>query len=167
VRRPFPAADVVITLGFFLTAIAVLLQAREWPFRGALFPLAAGWLMLAAASLNLALLFVPRGRRAAAAPPASDPDEEELPDVFASASRAEWIAAVGWMGSFFLMLWLLGAFVAIPLFATLYLLVASRESPWMALGYAFVCWLFVYGLFDRVLHVPLPRGALLVLGLGS
>jgi hypothetical protein len=46
----------------------------------------------------------------------------------------------------------------------LYLLVASRETLVVAIGYACVCWVFVYGLFDRVLHIPLPRGALVPFG---
>jgi hypothetical protein len=61
------------------------------------------------------------------------------------------------------MLWLLGALVTVPLFALVYLLVASRESAVLAGSYALVSWAFVYGLFDRLLHIPLPRGVLLTL----
>jgi hypothetical protein len=82
-------------------------------------------------------------------------EEPELTDVFATASRIEWAKAFGWMTAFFVMLWLLGALVAVPLFALIYLLTASRESFLLAGGYALMSWLFVYGLFDRLLHVPL------------
>ena len=88
-------------------------------------------------------------------------EEAELIDVFATASRAQWVSALGWMAAFFVMLWLLGALVTVPLFALVYLLAASRESPVLAGSYALASWLFVYGLFDRVLHMPLPAGALL------
>ena len=44
------------------------------------------------------------------------------PDVFATAARAEWLSALGWMAAFFVMLWLLGALVTVPLFAVVYLL---------------------------------------------
>ncbi len=73
-------------------------------------------------------------------------------DVLATASRAEWVSPISWMGAFFVMLWLLGALVTVPLFAVLYLLAASRESPVLAGGYALASWVFVYGLFDRLLH---------------
>ena len=162
--RRVSTADLIITLAFMALAVAVLLQAREWPFRGALFPMAAGWVMLAAASLHVLLMFT-SGRRGDEAE--TQPDDAVMPepeDVFAAASRSEWAASLGWMSAFFLLLWVLGASVAIPAFATAYLLVASRESPVVAIGYAFVCWLFVYGLFDRVLHIPLPRGVLLTFG---
>ncbi len=58
-------------------------------------------------------------------------------------------------------MWLLGALVAVPLFALAYLLAVARQSPVLAGSYALVSWTFVYGLFDRVLHIPLPAGALL------
>jgi hypothetical protein len=67
---------------------------------------------------------------------------------------------MAWMTAFFLLFWLLGALVAVPLFALLYLLAVARQSPTFAGAYAFMCWLFVYGLFDRALRVPLPRGVL-------
>ena len=93
------------------------------------------------------------------------PEPGDIPDVFATASRAEWIAAVGWMATFFVMLWLLGALVTVPLFAIVYLLAAARQSPVLAGSYALVSWMFVYGLFDRVLHIPLPVGVLMKPGL--
>ena len=39
------------------------------------------------------------------------------------------LAALGWMSAFFAMLWLLGAWATVPLFALAYLLAAARESP--------------------------------------
>ena len=73
-----------------------------------------------------------------------------------TASRAQWLTALGWMSAFFLMLWLLGALVTVPLFTLVYLLAASRESPLLAGLCAFAAWAFVYGLFDRLLRIPLP-----------
>jgi len=58
------------------------------------------------------------------------------------------------------MLWLLGALVTVPLFAVLYLLAVAKQSPAFAGSYALISWTFVYGLFDRVLHIPLPAGVL-------
>ena len=84
----------------------------------------------------------------------------DLPDVFATASRAEWLTALAWMATFFLLLWLVGALVAVPLFAVAYLLAAARGSLVLAGTYALASWLFIYGLFDRALRVPLPTGAL-------
>ncbi len=89
-------------------------------------------------------------------------DSADLPDVFATASRREWLSALAWMAAFFLLLWLVGALVAVPLFAVVYLLAAARQSVVLAGTYAFASWLFIYGLFDRALRIPLPAGVLFV-----
>ena len=146
--------DLAISAAFLVLAAAVLLDARAWPFRSAIFPLITGAILFVAALVNITL-----GRKA----PTLDVEAEgeEVPDVLATASRAEWISSVSWMSAFFLMLWLLGALVTVPLFTVAYLLAASHETPVMAGGYALASWGFVYGLFDRLLHLPLPAGVLL------
>jgi putative tricarboxylic transport membrane protein len=146
--------DRCISIGFLLLAVVVLLDAREWPFRSAVFPLMTGAVLLVTALVNLAI-------GGTVPVKVIEAEGEEVPDVLATASRAEWLSSVAWMSSFFLMLWLLGALVTVPLFTIAYLLAASRESPVMAGGYALASWAFVYGLFDRLLHLPLPAGALL------
>jgi hypothetical protein len=157
--------DLVITIAFLIVAAAVLLQARAWPFRTSLFPLAAGSVLFGMALLKVALAFAPARRRVARKPlglvEEDSVEEAESIDVFATASHAQWVSALSWLSAFFAMLWLLGALITVPLFAMLYLLAASRESPVLAGSYALASWLFVYGLFDRVLHTPLPAGALL------
>jgi hypothetical protein len=166
--HPVPArADLPITIGFLVVGAWVVFQARAWPFRTAVFPLATGSLLAGLALLKLGAYVGRVPRRGAEeeyvgrVPRSGPADPADLPDVFATASRAEWLAAVGWMAGFFLMLWLLGALVTVPLFAVVYLLAVSRQSPVLAGSYALVSWVFIYGLFDRVLHIPLPAGALL------
>ena len=159
VPRSAPArADLPITLGFLAAGAWVVFQSLDWPFRTSLFPLLTGSLLVGLALLKL-------GASVGRVPPDVQDKEQsaptDLPDVFVTASRSDWAAAVGWMASFFLMLWLLGALVTVPLFAVAYLLIVARRSPVLAGTYAFVSWMFVYGLFDRVLHIPLPAGALL------
>jgi TctA family transporter len=158
------AADALVTTVFLALAVTVLLQARAWPFRTSVFPLLAASTLCALCLLQL--LLTARGGRCQGAPrppvredaaPAADVD---MLDVFATASRTEWLSASGWMAAFFVMLWLLGALVAVPAFALVYLLAASRETAFTAGGYALLVWTFVYGLFDRLLHIPLPSGAL-------
>jgi putative tricarboxylic transport membrane protein len=157
-----PRADVPITIGFLAAGGWVVFQALDWPFRTSLFPLMTGSLL---AGLALAKLGSSVGRVRASVPAedqgASADLQADLPDVLATASRGEWTEAVTWMAGFFLMFWLLGALVTVPLFAVAYLLTVARQSPVLAGTYALLSWMFVYGLFDRVLHIPLPAGTLL------
>ena len=155
-------ADLPITLGFLAVGVWVVFQALGWPFRTGVFPLIIGSLLVGLAVMKLGAFSV-RVRRATTVEDGGVPAEghADLPEVFATASRGDWTVAVGWMAGFFLMWWLLGALVTVPLFAILYLLAVARRSPLLAGCYALVSWMFVYGLFDRVLHIPLPAGALL------
>ena len=82
--------------------------------------------------------------------------DAESAEVLVTAGRAQWLPALGWMAAFFLMLWLLGALITVPLFTLVYLLLASRESPLLAGVCALASWVFIYGLFDRLLRIPLP-----------
>ena len=143
-------ADLAITIAFVVVAVAVLLAARDWPFRTGVFPLATGWLLLGLALVKLVRGFMPAS---AGTVPRDDADGVE---VLVTAGRAEWLPAIGWMAAFFLMLWMLGALLTVPLFTLLYLLGASRESPVLAGACALASWVFVYGLFDRLLRIPLP-----------
>jgi TctA family transporter len=147
-REPSPRtsasrADLVISAVLLVLAMAVIVQARQWPFRSAVFPLVTGAVLLMLSLLNLV-----RPSR-----PAPDAD---VPAVFMIATRREWSAALSWMAAFFVMLWLVGALITVPLFTLVYLMAASRESVMLAGTCALASWAFVYGLFDRLLHLPLP-----------
>ena len=157
------AADLPITIGFLVVGVAVLFEAREWPFRTAVFPLATGAILVGLSLMKLAARAITargtiRDAKAGEADREGPPrmTEMDVPDIFATATRREWLSAIGWMSIFFLMFWLLGALIAVPLFAVVYLLTVSRSSPVVAGVYALASWVFVYGLFGRLLRVPLP-----------
>lgn len=69
-------------------------------------------------------------------------------------------SALVWAVAFFVSLWMLGLVVTVPLFAFVYLRFAAGESWPKAAAYAVVTWLFIELLFIRLLHVPLPGGAI-------
>jgi TctA family transporter len=161
--RPTPA-DLAITIGFLVAGVSVVMQARGWPFRTAVFPLATGAILVGLSLIKLAAAartFTVRdvtGREAQRedSPRAAAEVGFDEASVFSTATRAEWLSAIAWMASFFLALWLLGALIAVPLFAVAYLLAVSRSSPLLAGVYALAAWAFVYGLFGRLLRLPLP-----------
>lgn len=66
----------------------------------------------------------------------------------------------GWIVGFFLAIYLVGFLIAVPLGAFAYLRFAARESWLMSAIIAGLCWALVFGVFDRMLHVPLPTGQL-------
>ena len=189
-RRDTPApahhrADAIIAAGVLGIAVWAISRAAAWPFRTAVFPMAAGVLLLVLSAAKLLLCvgrvlradtqpyvgrvpradsqqYVGRVPRAEGEGIASGPADQidDLPDTFATASRREWTSAIGWMAAFFLLLWLVGALVAVPIFALVYLTRAAGQRPLWAVVYAAASWFFLYGLFDRALRVPLPAGVL-------
>ena len=66
----------------------------------------------------------------------------------------------GWMIAYFVAIWLLGFSIGVPLCTFIYLRIGSREKWLLSLILTGLSWAFIYGLFDRVLHVPFPQGQL-------
>ncbi len=123
-------------------------MALAWSEIARLFPLA-----VALPGLILALLAI-------VLPPRTEPadlDEEELPGRELVRRAAMTIA---WILGFFAAVYLLGFLISIPLGAVAYMRLIGRERWPITLGMAAGCWAFIYGLFDRLLHVPLPKGEL-------
>ncbi|MGH2379002.1 MAG: tripartite tricarboxylate transporter TctB family protein [Candidatus Limnocylindria bacterium] len=69
-------------------------------------------------------------------------------------------SALVWLGAFFVSMSMIGLAVTVPLFALAYLRLAAGESWAKAAAYAVASWLFLELLFIRLLHVPLPGGAI-------
>jgi putative tricarboxylic transport membrane protein len=149
-------ADVVIAAIFVIAASGALNAARAWPFRAAVFPLAAGAVLFVCALIEVVGRALTARHPAVAETDGEGPPYESDDNVLSTASRRELLTAGAWMAAFFVTLRLAGALVAVPLFTLVYLLVSSRESLILSGSYALGLWLFVYGLFDRLLNVRLP-----------
>lgn len=125
-------------------------MALAWSEIARLFPLA-----VAVPGLILALLAIVLPARTE---PAEPDEQDELPARELVRRTATTIA---WILGFFAAVYLLGFLISIPLGAIAYMRVIGQE-PWpTTLAVAAGCWVFIYALFDRLLHVPLPTGELL------
>lgn len=148
-------------LAFALVLIAVFayatVTALGFPEGARLFPAA-----IAIPSLVLAVLLAIislRARGVATVPPSPDAEAE---DTIAPEERTRRTAEIGaWFLGIFAAVYLLGFLIAIPIAAVAYLRLAARESWPTSVAVAALCWGLVFGIFDRMLHVPLPAGELL------
>lgn len=166
--------------GDWLFSVALLatftvghLAAETWPFRAALFPQlvsAAGFLLTALKLVGLTMQAV-RSKRPQ---PLDEADNDSAQDhklvdeeaeeaesieyVFATAGRRAWAGALAWIVVFFVLLWLLGVFVTVPIFALLYLKVAGKASWVSSALYAIVLGGVIYLAFRQLLFVPMPAG---------
>jgi TctA family transporter len=125
--------------------------------RAALFPLVIGIPCLALALLAFGQEFVHTLRRDAGeskAQPASPPSEVAI-------LRSRALAIVSWILGFFAAIWLLGFVIAVPVASLLYFWLAGKEKWSVSLPLSATAGAVFYGLFDYVLHLPFPEGALL------
>ncbi len=70
------------------------------------------------------------------------------------------VSISGWIIGFFAAIGVLGFSVASPLCTFIYLRITAKEKWMISILFGIAAWVFVYGIFDRILHVPFPAGQL-------
>lgn len=154
-------ASLALAVGIMIVAGYGVIAASAWPWKAKLFPLAIGIpLLCLAAAEALWVLFgsTERGETKDFQLSNHLPPKETL--------RRTAVAS-GWILGFFAAIVLLGFPVAVPLFVFLYLKLQGKEGWVFSALFTAAVWLFFYGLFDRLLHLPFPAGWLVTwAGLG-
>ena len=151
---------------FFVVVIACLVvSAAHWQWDTRLFPWAIGIPALALALWQLVSDAKGSGSKleeqeTSAVGPLDIPVDSSIPpDVMLRRT----LTAMGWIIAFTVGIWLLGFLVAIPIFVFLYLVYGAGAGIWGALVITCLTWLFIWGLFDYVMHLAWPEAALLTL----
>jgi len=144
----------LFALGVALIAGCALYLSLDWPFRTALFPrvLGAPLLFLALTEMFLSAFGAGEQREAQAV------DFQLATDVDPILARKRSLAISAWILTFFILILLTGFPLGVPLFVFLYLKVAGRERWVLTLSLTALSWLFMEGLFERLLHIPFPQG---------
>ncbi len=146
---------------FFVLIFAYVLREVFFGFgededRAALFPLIIGipGLILALSAFGKEVFTTTKVVTDDEVPSWEEPDVE--PDV----ARQRMISIIMWTLGFFFSIWFVGFIYSSVIATFLYLKVGGRE-PWlMSIFLTIVAWLFFYGLFDYMLHLPFPDGQL-------
>lgn len=147
-------------LSIFITiiiAIAVA-TATRWSWDTRLFPLAIGIPALLMAIYQLIVEFKHSRQREGVEhdPPPQIMDisiDQSIPKEVVARRTA---VALAWIFSLVLAIWLLGFLIATPLFVFFYLRYEARATHPMAVLVAAVTLLFIWGLFDQILHTAWP-----------
>lgn len=141
-------------LGTTLVACYALYSSLYWPIKTALFPRVIGFPLLLLAVIEMALsLFGAEQKRQSHAV-----DFELTMDVDPVLARKRTLAIFLWVLGFLALILSVGFPLAVPLFVFLYLKVAGNEGWPLTLLLTLLSWLFMEGLFDRLLHLPFPQG---------
>lgn len=144
---------------FFATIIAIaLVTAMQWSWDTRLFPLAIGIPALLMAVYQVIVEFKRSRQRGGAeqAPPAQIMDitiDQSIPKEVVTRRTA---SALAWIFGLVLAVWLVGFLIATPLFVFFYLRYEARAKVFVAALVAALTLLFVWGLFDQILHTAWP-----------
>ncbi len=149
-----------INLRFFVSLAAALVGAYalyaslHWPFRTSLFPRVIGvpLLFLATVEMVLSALGSEKEKEGHAV------DFQFTTDIDPVIARQRTLTMFIWTLGFLVLILLVGFPLAVPLFLFLYLKVAGKEGWVLTLFLTALSWIFMEGLFDRLLHLPFPQG---------
>ncbi|HET9917057.1 MAG TPA: tripartite tricarboxylate transporter TctB family protein [Candidatus Binatia bacterium] len=154
----------LIVLIFFCVFVY---EAREWRMQARLYPYAIGIPMLICAIIQFILDL--KGVKAKESADGTPMDFQfQQTEVSAADVRKRTLTMFGWMLGFFLMIWLLGYVIAIPVMVFSYLKFQSNESWMLSTTLTVIAFVFFYTLFVKLLTLPFPEGLLITrLGLGA
>jgi len=143
-----------LALGTVLLAGYALYSSIDWPLRTALFPRVIGipLLLLALTEMILSAVGVEKEREGHAV------DFELTTDVDPVIARKRTVDILGWTLGFLALILVIGFPIAVPLFVFLYLKLVGKEGWLLTLILTALSWLFIEGLFNRLLHIPFPEG---------
>ncbi len=148
----------LLSLFFVLLSALAIFMAKDWRLEIARFPLSVAIVLFMLSSGDLLIvLFLPEKKREAAIDFQSTAGEEVEPSV----AFRRTLEIFAWILSFGFLILFLSFYIAIPLFIFLYLKVAGRYRWGFSLLLGAIAWVFFYGLFDRMLHLPFPNGLIL------
>jgi hypothetical protein len=145
---------VVFSLCLIALAGYAALSARQWTFKAALFPLTVSIPLIVLATVQLILdLF---GKTEASGGTAVD--MEFAVGVSPEETRRRVNGIFLWITGFILLVYLIGFPITVPIFMFSYLTMQSKVDWWLSVILTFAAWLFFYGLFQWLLHLPFADG---------
>ncbi len=149
-------AQIAFSLLVFLFFVLFLWMARGWPLQARLFPWTIGFTMLFIAAIRLGLDLL--GTSSKTSRPEARVDFQFTAGIEVGLATRRTVSILLWIWGGLLSVWLFGFAVTIPLLVFLYLKVQSGESWLLSMLLTAAAWLMLWGLFDKLLHIPFHRG---------
>jgi len=156
----------IFSFVFLIFFIVFVYQAREWRLQARLYPWAIGIPMLILALVQV--IFDLKGVESKPDSGGAPVDFQMSQDIEPALAKRRAINIFSWIFGFFVLIWLLGFSLAIPMMVFGYLRIQSRE-PWaLSIILTVAAWFVFWALFIRLLNLPFPQGLILEwFGIGS
>lgn len=146
--------QILFTLFIVCVFIVALRSSLDWPLRASILVLLLGGIGLILALSQLGMDFWSISHQPAKAEGMSF----EVP-LLETGSRWGNLEIWTWLIGLYAAIWLVGFPIAVPLWVFAYS--KFYGSHWVtSLSLTTVAWAFIYGIFDRALHVPWPDSLL-------
>jgi hypothetical protein len=131
----------------------------SWPYKAALFPRVIGRPLITLGVVEALLCLFGRERTGAG----TAADFQMSKEFDAAVVRRRTASIFLWMVGFFALILFAGFPLAVPLFVFAYLRLAGKEGWVATILLTLFSWIFVEGLFSRLLHIPFQDGWLISL----
>jgi hypothetical protein len=141
-------------LGVTIIGAYAFYASWHWPYKAALFPrlISVPLFLLGLLETSLSLFGAEEKKEGAAV------DFEFSADVDPVTARKRTLSLFLWVLGFFALIPLVGFLLAVPLFIFLSLKFEGKEGWLLSILLTACCWLFMEGLFNRLLHIPFAPG---------
>ena len=150
----------VMSLCLAFMSIGMIVTARQWTFRAALFPMIMGSCALLLSVIEIIMTLLEReGTGSEKQPDAMDYKLAEQVDAALTNRRTA--MAFRWIIGFFLLIVLFGLNLGIVLFVFSYIKISGKETWPVAIIVTAGSWLLFWGLFVWLLNTPMPEGLIL------
>jgi len=143
----------IFSLFIIVVFVCALWQSRQFNVRTGLFPWSIGFPVLALAIVQFIMDFMGKGRKSS-----DDQLTKAGPELPVDVVNRRTMGIFGWVLGYFVAIWLLGFSIGGPLCTFIQLKIGARERWLLILVLTGFTWVLIYGLFDRILHVPFPKG---------
>jgi hypothetical protein len=143
----------VMSLCIMLVGAGVIIQASQWPFKAALFPLIVGVPVFLLALVDFLLTAFEKAAKEHATIDFTFSGHEDK-----ALERRRTFSIFLWILGFFFLVILAGFPIAVPLFVFCYLKLEAREGWLVTLAATFITLGSFYGLFVWFLNVPFMEG---------
>ena len=137
--------------------IYVLWESRRFDFATGFFPWSIGFPVLGLAIIQLIMDLLGKADTGGEDPL---PEMEKRMGLTPQEVNRRTVGVFGWIIAYFLSIWLFGFTMGLPLCTFIQLKIGEREKWPLTLVLTGIAWVFIYGLFERLLHVPFPTGQL-------
>ena len=147
-----------MSISLILISGGVFITALQWPMKAAIFPMTIAVFVFVLAAVEVFLgLYLKQNAKETSTMDFKISTAEDM-DIDEATVRKRVMMLALWIAVFFGLILLVGFPMAVPVFFVVFLRVYGKEGWKMSIILAASAWVFFYGLFIQLLHIPFADG---------